>query len=120
MQVSYNRPFATRFDTPNGQDYFFYAEFPMIQFLEKNGYDVSYVSQIDVAQPGAASMIEQHKALVNAGHSEYWDAGDMANLTAARNAGVNLAILHRETDVVEDALGEQPVRQRTLPDADHL
>ncbi len=47
-QVSYNRPFATRFDTPDGQDYFFYAEYPMIRFLEKNGYDVSYVSQEDV------------------------------------------------------------------------
>ena len=120
VQVSYNRPFATRFDTPGGQDFFFYAEFPMIQFLEKNGYDVSYVSQIDVAQPGAASMLEQHKVLVNAGHSEYWDAGDMANVTAARNAGVNLAFFTGNTDVVEDPVGEQPVRQRALPDADHL
>ena len=75
VQVSYNRPFATRPDTPDGQDFFFYAEFPMIQFLEKNGYDVSYVSQIDVAESGAASMIEQHKALVNAGHSEYLGRG---------------------------------------------
>ena len=39
----------------NGEDFFFYAEFPMIQFLEKNGYDISYASQIDVAQSGAAS-----------------------------------------------------------------
>ena len=50
----------------------------MIQFLEKNGYDVSYVSQVDVAQPGAASMIEQHKVLMNTGHSEYWDARRMS------------------------------------------
>ena len=99
VQVSYNRPFATRYDSisPNGQDFFFYAEFPMIEFLEKNGYDVSYVSQIDVAQPGAASMIEQHKALINVGHSEYWDAGGMANITAARNAGVNLAFFTGNT-----------------------
>jgi len=27
VQVSYNRPFATRFDTPGGQDFFFSAEF---------------------------------------------------------------------------------------------
>ena len=90
-QVSYNRPFATRFDTPGGQDFFFYAEFPMVQFLEKNGYDVSYVSQQDVAASNGASMLEQHKMLVNAGHSEYFDAGDRANLTAARDAGVSLA-----------------------------
>ncbi len=99
VQISYNRPFATRYDSisPNGQDFFFYAEFPMIQFLEKNGYDVSYVSQIDVAQPGAASMISQHKVLMNTGHSEYWDAGDMDNITAARNAGVNLALFTGNT-----------------------
>ena len=91
VQVSYNRPFATRFDTPGGQDFFFNTEFPTIEFLEKNGYDVSYVSQSDVAATGAASMLKQHKVFVNAGHSEYWDAGDRANVTAARDAGVNLA-----------------------------
>ena len=26
-------------------------EFPMIECLEENGYDISYVSQTDVAQP---------------------------------------------------------------------
>ena len=97
VQVSYNRPFATRFDTPNGQDYFFYAEFPMIQFLEENGYDVSYVSQSNVSAPGASSMIEQHKTFMNVGHSEYWDAGARANVTAARDAGVNLAFFTGNT-----------------------
>ena len=40
VQVSYNRPFATRFDNPGGQGFFFSTEFPMAQFLEKNGYDL--------------------------------------------------------------------------------
>ena len=111
MQVSYNRPFATRFDTPNGQDFFFSTEFPMIEFLEKNGYDVSYVSQADVARLGAASMLEQHKVFVNAGHSEYWDAGDRANVTAARDAWSQSGVLRGQPDVVEDPLGGEPVRQ---------
>ena len=38
-----------------------YAEYPMIRFLEENGYDVSYTSGLDVSQPGYASTIEQHK-----------------------------------------------------------
>src|SRR5215472_14086122 len=97
VQVSYNRPFATRSDTPYGQDFFYYAEFPMIQFLEKNGYDVSYISQIDVAQSGAATMLEQHKMLMNVGHSEYFDASDRANITAARDGGVNLAFFTGNT-----------------------
>ena len=84
VQVSYNRPFATRFDTPGGQDFFFANEYPMIRFLEKNGYDASYVSQADVSAAGVASMLEQHKVFMNAGHSEYWDAGSRRN--GARDA----------------------------------
>jgi Domain of unknown function (DUF4082)/Bacterial Ig-like domain/Bacterial Ig domain len=90
-QVSYDRPFSTRFGTPYGQDFFFYAEFPMIEFLEENGYDVSYIDQGTLASPQGASLIEQHKVLVAAGHDEYWSAQEVANVTAARNAGVNLA-----------------------------
>src|SRR5579872_1232861 len=91
VQVSYNRPFATRYDTPGGQDFFFANEYPMVRFMEANGYDMSYVSQVDIAGSSGASMLEQHKMLVNVGHSEYWDAGDRASVTAARDAGVNVA-----------------------------
>src|SRR5262249_23952337 len=70
VQVSYNRPFATRFGTPGGQDFFFSMEFPMIEWLEENGYDISYVSEANVSATGAASMLEQHKMFLNAGHSE--------------------------------------------------
>ena len=34
---------------------------------------------------------------MNAGHSEYWDSGARANLTAARNAGVNLSFFTGNT-----------------------
>ncbi|MBV9444627.1 MAG: DUF4082 domain-containing protein [Streptosporangiaceae bacterium] len=91
VQISYNRPFSTRDDTPFGQDFFFNAEYPLIRFMEENGYDVSYVSQSDVAQTGGATMLEQHKILTVAGHSEYFDANDRSNMTAARDAGVNMA-----------------------------
>jgi Domain of unknown function (DUF4082)/Bacterial Ig-like domain/Bacterial Ig domain len=92
VEVSYNRPFTTRWNTGTyGQDFFFADEFPMIEFMEEQGYNVTYVSQSDVSQPGAAAMLEQHKVFMTAGHDEYYDAGDMANITAARNAGVNLA-----------------------------
>jgi hypothetical protein len=92
VQISYNRPFSVRYNSGTfGQDFFFSNEFPTVQFLEQNGYDVSYVSESDVSKPGAASMLEQHKIFMNVGHSEYWDAGARANVTAARNAGVSLA-----------------------------
>lgn len=115
-QVSYDRPFSTRFGTPYGQDFFFYAEFPMIEFLEENGYDVSYIDQGTIASPQGASLIEQHKVLVAAGHDEYWSAQEVANVTAARNAGVNLAFftgneVYWKTRLAPDAAGES---DRTL------
>jgi hypothetical protein len=110
-QVSYDRPFASRFGTPYGQDYFFYAEFPMIEFLEENGYNVSYIDQGTLASSAGASLIEQHKVLTAAGHDEYWSAPEVANVTAARNAGVNMAFftgneVYWKTRWASDAAGE--------------
>ena len=87
----------------------------MLEFLEKNGYDVSYVSQSDVATSGGASMLEQHKVFVNAGHSEYWDAADRANVTAARDHGVNLAffagnLMWWKTRWANSLFGNEPYR----------
>ncbi len=89
-KVSYNRPWQSGADD-NGASWFMYAEYPMIYFLEQNGYDMSYTSGLDVSQPGYASVIEQHKAFVTAGHDEYWSGQQRANVTTARDAGVNMA-----------------------------
>ncbi|MBO0882725.1 MAG: hypothetical protein J2P17_20805, partial [Mycobacterium sp.] len=89
-KVSYNRPWHSGADD-NGASWFMYAEYPMIRFLEANGYDVSYTSGVDASQPGYASIIEQHKIYMDAGHDEYWSGQQRANVTAARDAGVNLA-----------------------------
>jgi N,N-dimethylformamidase beta subunit-like, C-terminal/Domain of unknown function (DUF4082)/Bacterial Ig-like domain/Fibronectin type III domain/Bacterial Ig domain len=89
-KVSYNRPWHTPLDD-NGRDWWNDYEYPMIRFLEANGYDVSYTSGIDMSQTGAASIIEQHKIYLTAGHDEYWTGQQRANVEAARNAGVNLA-----------------------------
>ena len=43
-KVSFNRPYNTRQATPAGEDFFFSTEYPMVRFLEANGYDVSYQS----------------------------------------------------------------------------
>jgi hypothetical protein len=89
-QVSYNRPVLTR-DSPGGQDYFFSNEFPLVEFLEQNGYDVSYISGVDTDRSG--SLLLNHKIFLSVGHDEYWSAAQRANVLAARNAGVNLQFL---------------------------
>jgi len=86
--VSYNRPFDTR-TTPDGQDYLFSAEYAMIRFLERNGYDVSYTTGVDSDRSGA--LIKNQSMFISSGHDEYWSGNQRANVEAARDAGVNLA-----------------------------
>ncbi|MDP9124720.1 MAG: DUF4082 domain-containing protein, partial [Pseudomonadota bacterium] len=87
-KVSYNRPFTTR-TTASGQDWVFNSEYPMVRWLESNGYDVSYFSGVDADRSG--SLILQHKTFLSVGHDEYWSAAQRTNVEAARGAGVNLA-----------------------------
>src|SRR5882724_1744004 len=85
FKVSYNRPF----NVPNPSTWLFSAEYPMWQWLEANGYDVSYIAGADTDRNGA--LIMQHKIFMSVGHDEYWSGGQRANVEAARAAGVNLA-----------------------------
>ncbi len=86
-KVSYNRPLTVRGGIP--EDSPFNAEYPMVRWLERNGYDVSYFTGVDAARRG--SEILQHNAYLSVGHDEYWSATQRANIEAARAAGVNLA-----------------------------
>ena len=67
----------------------FNAEYPMVRWLERNGYDVSYFTGVDTDRRGAEIL--EHKAFLSVGHDEYWSGGQRANVEAARDAGVNLA-----------------------------
>ena len=88
FKVSYNRPFNSAADD-QGRSWLMYAEYPMIRFMEANGYDVSYMSGIDVST--RAPLLLNHKVFMSVGHDEYWTADQRANVEAARDAGVNLA-----------------------------
>ncbi|WP_347107724.1 DUF4082 domain-containing protein [Paenarthrobacter sp. S56] len=89
-KVSYNRPMATR-SGPGGRDFYFANEYPMVRFLEQNGYDVSYISGLDADSRGGELL--NHKVFLSVGHDEYWSGPQRANVTAARDAGVNLQFL---------------------------
>jgi hypothetical protein len=82
--VSYNRPVQTQ-----GLYFFMGPEFTAIQFLEKNGFDVSYISGVDTARSGDELL--EHKLFLSVGHDEYWSGEQRDNVEAARDAGVNLA-----------------------------
>lgn len=86
-KISYNRPFATR--AGSARDFYFGAEYPLVRFLERNGFDVSYIAGVDTDRNGA--LLTNHKVFVSVGHDEYWSGAQRANVEAARDAGVSLA-----------------------------
>jgi Bacterial Ig domain len=88
-KVSYNRPFTTR--EYASEDWVFNAEYPMVRWLERNGYDVSYFTDVDTDRLGAE--LSEHRVFLSIGHDEYWSGSQRANVEAARDAGVNLAFL---------------------------
>jgi hypothetical protein len=88
--VSYNRPFQTTTSIDGGPwDFIFGVEYPAIRWLERNGYDISYISGVDTARSG--NLLLGHKAFLSVGHDEYWSGEQRTNVEAARDAGVNLA-----------------------------
>ena len=87
-KVSYNRPMVLR-----GAKYrrasFWANEYPMIRWLEANGYDVSYTTGVDTARRG--HLLKRHKVFMSLGHDEYWSDEQRISVEAARDAGVHLA-----------------------------
>ena len=89
-KVSYNRPFDTRDHDP--QSFLFNAEYPMVRWLEANGYDVKYWAGVDTDRRGADLIgAQKPKVFVSSGHDEYWSGDQRTSVENARNAGVNLA-----------------------------
>jgi hypothetical protein len=83
-KVSFNRP---DFQRREWRRY----DLPLLRFLEREGYDVSYVSETDVdANPG---ILLQHKAVIVSGHSEYWTTTMRNGFESARDQGVDLVFM---------------------------
>ncbi|MBL9076159.1 MAG: DUF4082 domain-containing protein [Planctomycetes bacterium] len=87
-KASYNRPLDIRHADGSPGDDLFQAEYAMLRWLERNGYDVTYTTSVDTARRG--NLIQQHQLFVMVGHDEYWSAEMRNHVTAARDAGVHL------------------------------
>jgi Domain of unknown function (DUF4082)/Fibronectin type III domain/Bacterial Ig domain len=89
FSVSYNRPFDGTLETDSGQSDPLYAEYQLMRFLEKEGYNVTYLAQPDIqAHP---ELLKNHKVFISSAHDEYWSEGERNAVEAAREAKVNLA-----------------------------
>ena len=86
LKVSYNRPYRN-----GGTANFLNAEYPLVRFLERNGYDVSYLSGIDVTRNPA--LVRNHRVYVSSGHDEYVNAAQRTGIEQARSAGVHMMFM---------------------------
>jgi hypothetical protein len=97
--VSFDRPYAIYWNgipagfepLTLGSGEFLMIEFPLAFWLEKEGYDVTYISNVDTHADGKGLL--RGKVYISVGHDEYWTQQMLDNVTAARDAGVNLAFL---------------------------
>jgi hypothetical protein len=70
-------------------------EINCVRFLEREGYDVEYCTDIDTHERG--DLLLQHKAFLSVGHDEYWSPEMRVHVENARDAGVNLAFFSSDT-----------------------
>jgi N,N-dimethylformamidase beta subunit-like, C-terminal/Bacterial Ig domain len=88
-KVSFNRPFLNRVGSSVNQ--FFNAEYSLVRWLERNGYDVTYFAGVDTDRRG--EFLKNHRLFISIGHDEYWSAAQRRNVEVARDSGVNLAFM---------------------------
>jgi len=87
VKVSFDRPYATG----DGAYSLLAGEADTIHWLERQGYDLSYMSDVDVHEnPGE---LLNHKAYLSIGHDEYWSKEQRDAVVRARDRGVGLAFL---------------------------
>lgn len=63
-------------------------EYNMIRWLERNGYDVTYVTDMDTHADPAQPL--RARAFLSVGHDEYWSRELRENVERARDRGVDL------------------------------
>ena len=90
-KVSFDRPFATASVDPYENNNPLLYEHHVVRWLESQGYDVSYVTDVDMHTTPTLPL--QHKVVLIAGHDEYWSLEVRNTLEQARDAGVNLGFL---------------------------
>jgi hypothetical protein len=97
--VSFDRPFTFYYNLlpskldplTNGSGEFLQWEFPLVYWMEQQGYDVTYTSGLDTHND--ASGLLRTRGFISVGHDEYWTRQMFDHVARARDAGVNLLFL---------------------------
>jgi hypothetical protein len=92
-KVSFDRPFEPA--ASNGAGQFLQYEYPFLRWMESQGFDATYTTDIDTHTN--VNPLTNHKAFLVIGHDEYWTKAMRDNVAAAVNAGVNLGVFAANT-----------------------
>lgn len=96
VRVGFNRPYGRYcqiFDAPlsQGSGEFLLWEFPVVHWLERHGYDVTYISNLDTHADPAG--LRRARGFLSVGHDEYWSIDMFRHVQGAIATGVNAAFL---------------------------
>ena len=97
VKVSLARPHIV---PPLDPTSYFRVEYPMVYWLEAQGYDVSYSTSFDTHRsgvPGQHNALLDHRVFMAVGHDEYWSREMRDAMTQARDAGIHLAFFTGNT-----------------------
>ena len=128
VRVSFDRPYAKYcqiVDAPQtaGSGEFLLWEFPLCFWLEMEGYDVTYCSNLDIGFD--PTLLRKCKAFLSVGHDEYWTREMYDHVMAARDRGVSLGFfsgntLCWEVEMFRSSVSDAPARayrrRRLFPD----
>jgi hypothetical protein len=84
--VSFDRPYSSQSTQSN--TYMFDSEFGMNMFMEAQGANLTYASDIDLEQN--VNYLTTAKVVMPNGHTEYWSTNIWDAYKNARDAGVNI------------------------------
>ncbi|MFL5910561.1 MAG: N,N-dimethylformamidase beta subunit family domain-containing protein [Gaiellaceae bacterium] len=87
VKVSFSRPYSE--DVPVKAPYA--LELPTVRFLEREGYDVSYATDVDVDR--TPELLLRHRLVMSIGHDEYWTHTMRKAFDAGQRHGTNIAVM---------------------------
>ena len=117
-RASFDRPYAKYcqiLDAPLslGSGEFLLWEHPMAFWLEEQGYDVAYCSNMDLHLD--PQVLDKCKAFLSVGHDEYWSREMFDNMLSARDAGMSIGFfsgnsVYWEIEFHESEVTDAPCR----------
>ncbi|MBN3554180.1 cell wall-binding repeat-containing protein [Fictibacillus nanhaiensis] len=86
IKLSFNRPYTAG----NGAGEFFAFEYNLVRWLEKQNYNLTYLTDDDVHK-GALNTLNA-KSLIIAGHDEYWSKEMRDSIEEQTNSKMNIGL----------------------------